>query len=85
MSDRSFIEIWSLSYDDIAWVESFNRSSRVWAALQLRFFRRHGRFPSRDGDLDGNGLTPLIYLHINPYGRYEVDLDNRIDFDRLAA
>ncbi len=59
MSDRSFIEIWSLSYDDIAWVESFNRSSRVWAALQLRFFRRHGRFPSRDGDLDGDSLRYL--------------------------
>ena len=59
MSDRSFIEIWSLSYDDIAWVEGFNRSSRVWAAFQLRHFRRHGRFPSRDGDLDGDALRYL--------------------------
>lgn len=30
-------------------------------------------------------LSPLIYLHINPYGRFEVDLDKRIDFDLLAA
>ena len=59
MSDRSFIEIWSLSYDDIAWVEGFNRTSRVWAAFQLRFFRQHGRFPSRDGDLDGVSLRYL--------------------------
>ena len=34
---------------------------------------------------DFRGLTPLIYAHINPYGRYDVDLDARIDFDRLAA
>ena len=30
-------------------------------------------------------LSPLIYLHINPYGRFEVDLNKRIDFERTAA
>ena len=34
---------------------------------------------------DYRGLSPLIYLHINPYGRFEVDLDKRIDFGRMAA
>lgn len=35
---------------------------------------------------DCRGLTPLIYSHINPYGRFEVDMEQRIDFDsRLAA
>ena len=34
---------------------------------------------------DHRGLTPLIYAHINPYGRYDVDLNARIDFDKLAA
>ena len=34
---------------------------------------------------DYRGLTPLIYAHINPYGRYDIDLDARIDFDRQAA
>ena len=34
---------------------------------------------------DYRGLSPLIYLHINPYGRFEVDLDKRIDFERMAA
>jgi DNA invertase Pin-like site-specific DNA recombinase len=33
---------------------------------------------------DYRGLTPLIYLHINPYGRFEVDLDKRIDFGPLG-
>ena len=34
---------------------------------------------------DLRGLSPLIYTHINPYGRFEVDLDRRIDFERKAA
>jgi TnpA family transposase len=34
---------------------------------------------------DYRGLTPLIYAHINPYGRFEVDLDQRINFDQVAA
>ncbi len=34
---------------------------------------------------DYRGLSPLIYLHINPYGRFEVDLDKRINFEPMAA
>jgi TnpA family transposase len=34
---------------------------------------------------DYRGLTPLIYSHVNPYGRFDLDLNNRIDFGRLAA
>lgn len=40
---------------------------------------------SRLSPEDYRGLTPLIYAHINPYGRYDIDLDARIDFDRQAA
>lgn len=31
---------------------------------------------------DWRGLTPLIYLHVNPYGQFELNLEQRIDFDR---
>src|SRR3546814_8374643 len=34
---------------------------------------------------DYRGLTPLIYSHVNPYGRFDLDLNDRIDFGRLAA
>lgn len=35
---------------------------------------------------DHRGLTPLSYAHVNPYGRFEIDLDSRIDFEqRMAA
>ena len=29
--------------------------------------------------------SPFIYTHLNPYGRFEVDLDRRIAFERRAA
>jgi hypothetical protein len=34
---------------------------------------------------DHRGLTPLGYAHINPYGRSEIDLDRRLDFQHRAA
>ncbi|WP_373636629.1 Tn3 family transposase [Yoonia sp. BS5-3] len=36
-------------------------------------------------DRDYSGLSPLIYAHINPYGRFDVDLERRIDFGTMAA
>lgn len=33
---------------------------------------------------DYRGLTPLIYAHITPYGRYDIDLETRIDYERQA-
>ena len=56
---RSFIEIWSLGFDDMEFVGEFNRLSRVWVAFQLCFFRHHGRFPSREGDAE---VEVLRYL-----------------------
>ena len=34
---------------------------------------------------DYRGLTPLIYGHVNPYGRFDLDLDRRIDFEEKQA
>jgi len=43
------------------------------------------RLQNSFSEADHRGLTPLIYSHINPYGRFEVDLNKRIDFDRAVA
>ncbi|MFK3781397.1 Tn3 family transposase [Agrobacterium sp. NPDC089420] len=32
---------------------------------------------------DYRGLTPLIYSHVNPYGRFDLDLSKRIDLGGL--
>lgn len=35
---------------------------------------------------DYRGMTPNIYSHLNPYGRYDLDLNDRLDFEsRMAA
>jgi len=34
---------------------------------------------------DYRGLTPLIYSHVNPYGRFELDLNRRIEFEQRRA
>ena len=34
---------------------------------------------------DYRGLTPLIYNHVNPYGRFDLDLGSRIEIDERAA
>ena len=34
---------------------------------------------------DHRGLTPAIHAHINPYGRFDADLDRRIDLDLPMA
>ncbi len=39
----------------------------------------------RLSERDYRGLSPLIYSHINPYGRFDVDLNKRIDFEAMAA
>lgn len=60
----------SLVYVNTRMVQSVLRNPAVTARLSPEDYR---------------GLSPLIYLHINPYGRFEVDLDKRIDFERMAA
>jgi len=59
MPDRSFMECWSLDPDDAGFVEGFSPGGRIWAAFQLRFFRTHGRFPSREDDPCQEGLQYL--------------------------
>ncbi len=59
MPDRSFMEFWSLDFDDAGFVEGFNLDSRIRVAFQLRFFRTHGRFPSRGDDPCREGVQYL--------------------------
>lgn len=75
MSERSFMENWSLGSDEIAWVDCFN----------LRHDNLDESAQGRLSPEDYRGRTQLIYAYINPYGRYDIDLDARIDFDRQAA
>lgn len=33
---------------------------------------------------DFRGITPLVYDHINPYGKFELDFNERLAFKRSA-
>jgi hypothetical protein len=35
-------------------------------------------------EADWRGLTPLFYEHINPYGLFVLDMDDRIPFEKAA-
>ncbi len=62
------------------------QSSLVYVnTLMLQSVLRNPDAVARLSPEDYRGLSPLIYLHINPYGRFEVDLDKRIDFEPMAA
>ncbi len=37
------------------------------------------------GEDDRRGLSPLFWSHINPYGRFRLDMDTRLDLTRPAA
>ena len=34
---------------------------------------------------DHRAITPLIYAHVNPYGRFELDMDERLDLEMPMA
>jgi len=31
------------------------------------------------------GLTPLVWGHVSPYGAFDLDMEQRLDLDVLAA
>jgi hypothetical protein len=53
--------------------------------LMLQKVLQEPAWSKRMTDDDWRGLTPLIYGHVSPYGQFELDLDQRIDFERRLA
>ncbi|MFE1926396.1 Tn3 family transposase [Streptomyces asoensis] len=37
------------------------------------------KWADRLTDADRRGLSPLFWTHVNPYGRFELDMSNRLD------
>ncbi|WP_307805919.1 Tn3 family transposase [Streptomyces chrestomyceticus] len=35
-------------------------------------------------DADRRALSPLFWIHVNPYGRFELDTNSRLDLDLTA-
>ena len=91
LKSRSATRRWSES--PVVWTRSasFWNAFSVWTDENNGYERRVLSIPGDPGwaarlsSDDLRVLSPLIYTHINPYGRFEVDLARRIDFERKAA
>ena len=49
--------------------------------LMLQQILAQPEWSSRLGPRDLAALTPLIWEHVNPYGRFELDMDARLPLD----
>jgi len=76
MTDRSFLEIWSLSFSDFEFLDTYHQGSRVWVGVQLLYFRDHGHFLEDLPDLPPDARTYVgdqLGLAGTPY--YDVSRD----------
>ena len=53
--------------------------------LMLQRVLEEPEWLKRMTEADMRGLNPLVYLHVTPYGRFDLDLEQRIDFGAWAA
>ena len=57
--EREILAVWSLSYADLEFVNSYRHAMRIGLAAQLAHFRRFGYFPERLKDLPSESLDYL--------------------------
>jgi len=56
--------------------------SRAWSFINTQLLQAVLRDPAWAGKLteeDRRGLSPLFWSHVNPYGRFRLDMDTRLD------
>jgi TnpA family transposase len=53
--------------------------------LLLQAVLEHPEFHDLLDDVDRRALSPLFWTHINPYGRFRLDMDSRLDLASNAA
>jgi TnpA family transposase len=53
--------------------------------LMLQRVLDEAKWRKRMTDVDLRALTPLVYAHVNPYGVFELDMDERLDLELKKA
>lgn len=53
--------------------------------LLLQDILSEEKWQKRLTDADRRALSPLSWTHINPYGRFELDMNSRLDLDLAAT
>lgn len=65
-SPEELVECWTLVEGD--WPLVGNKGGATWLGFALLLQEE-----------DRRGLSPLFWAHINPYGRFRLDMDTRFD------
>ncbi|GHE15051.1 Tn3 family transposase [Streptomyces alanosinicus] len=68
-------------------IEELGRAVRT-ALLALHLLQEvlaEPKWVDRLGDADRRALSPLFGTHVNPYGRFELDMSNRLDLGPAVA
>lgn len=52
-------------------------------SLLIRQIRANPKWADRLTDADRWGLSPLFWTHVNPYGRFELDMNSRLDLSAV--
>jgi TnpA family transposase len=53
--------------------------------LMIQRVLDESRWRERMTELDLRALSPLVYAHVNPYGVFELDMNERLDLERKMA
>ncbi|MFI9245352.1 Tn3 family transposase [Streptomyces sp. NPDC053086] len=53
--------------------------------LLLQGILSEEKWQERLTDADRRALSPLLWTHVNPYGRFELDMNNRLDLTPEAT
>ena len=62
------------------------QSSLVFINTQLpQAVLRDPGWASKLAEEDRRGLSPLFWAHVNPYGRFRLDMNTRLDLTRPPA
>ena len=93
--DREELNVWSLSYGELDFVQGYRRAMRAGLALQLVHFRSCGYFPGALGEIPGDRIqyveeqlgtrVHLYDLKSDAARRHRLDILRHLGFRRANA
>lgn len=61
------------------------QSALVHVTLLVQQVLADPKWAEKLTDADRRALSPLFWTHVNPYGRFELDMNSRLDLDLAVA
>ena len=84
---------WDLSNDTLGWCDTRLKLANDLLqpalvhvnTLLMQQVLADPKWADRLTDADRRGPSPLFWTHVNPYGRFELDMNSRLDLGPAAA